>query len=86
MTGARKIRVVPQMSPHVRLLLAIRTQRHWTQQQLADAIGVARTTVSRWERGERDLHPAWLKLVRGLLGNDMDGALRSNHGTSHDQF
>lgn len=67
MTGARKVRSPQGLPPHVRLLLAIRTQRHWSQQQLADEIGVARSTVAAWEGGGREPHPVWLKLIKPLL-------------------
>lgn len=64
----------PRISPpgelapeYVRLLLAIRWARRWTQRQLADALGVHPITVSRWERGQQEPHPGWLQLLRPFL-------------------
>ena len=33
-------------------LYALRNQKGWTQQQLADLLGVTNKTVSKWERNE----------------------------------
>ncbi len=66
MTGARKVQVSPQDKQHVRLIKAIRQERHWSQQRLAQELGVARSTVAAWETGSREPHPAWLKLIRAL--------------------
>lgn len=67
MTGARKVRVESEDKDHVRLIKAIRQQRHWSQRQLAIAIGVRRNTVARWESGESEPHEAWLKIIKPLL-------------------
>ena len=34
------------------LLQAARARRGWSQERLAEEVGVAGNTVSRWERGE----------------------------------
>ena len=57
----------PLLPAHARLVVAIRFQRCWTEEQLADQLGVHPITVSRWERGEREPHPGWITLLRGLL-------------------
>lgn len=36
----------------------------WTQRQLALELGVSATTVSRWENGATEPHPAILTLLR----------------------
>jgi len=38
-------------------VLALRRRLGWTQQQLAVALGVAVTTVARWEQGQRAVTP-----------------------------
>ncbi len=37
----------PATSP----LMRLRTQRHLTQKELADALGVTENTIANWERG-----------------------------------
>jgi transcriptional regulator with XRE-family HTH domain len=66
-TGARKVRPKPGIPRHAQQLLLIRQQRHWTQLDLANALNVSRETISRWERGIKEPHPAWMRLVRNLL-------------------
>jgi Zn-dependent peptidase ImmA (M78 family)/DNA-binding XRE family transcriptional regulator len=48
----------------------------WTQQQLADGVGVSRTTVVAIEKGERRLKPAELIQVAALLGRDVSDFLQ----------
>lgn len=43
-----------------------RDRKHWTQQQLADAVGVSRTTVDAWEN-DRGL-PRNKTVVEDVLG------------------
>jgi DNA-binding transcriptional regulator YiaG len=45
----------------------IRQRLGLTQEAFAEAIGVIPNTVSRWERGERDVSRSVLKLARRLL-------------------
>jgi transcriptional regulator with XRE-family HTH domain len=41
-----------------------RDQHGWSQTQLAEAIGVASMTISRWERGDMEIrHPTMLRLA-----------------------
>jgi transcriptional regulator with XRE-family HTH domain len=56
-----------QDAPHVRLLLAIRTQRNWSQAQLAQHLSLHVNTIANWERGLADPHPMWLQVLRSLL-------------------
>lgn len=45
-------------------LKTLRAALGWSQQRLADELGVARNTVNRWEMGDRKISP----MVRKLLG------------------
>jgi transcriptional regulator with XRE-family HTH domain len=49
-------------------LRAWRKEQGLTQQALAEALGVKKLAVSRWERGERGI-PALLSLALKGLGN-----------------
>jgi transcriptional regulator with XRE-family HTH domain len=44
------------------MLLAIRVERHWSQRQLGQALGVSRRTVIRWEQSETE--PSVLDMAR----------------------
>ena len=44
-----------------------RVYRNLTQAQAAEALGVHRNTVARWERGELGFHPAMRKLVEAWI-------------------
>ena len=45
----------------------LRQERGWSQQALADRLGVNRTTIVRWETGEVKPLPALLKLLEKTL-------------------
>jgi putative transcriptional regulator len=65
---AERVRAPGPDTPfHVRMLLAIRTQRHWTQQDLAMQLGVSVSTIAAWESGRREPHVVWLRTLRVLL-------------------
>ena len=44
----------------------VRRVRGWSQGQLADALGVSQTTISRLEAGERPIRPVLRKLIDQL--------------------
>jgi Zn-dependent peptidase ImmA (M78 family)/DNA-binding XRE family transcriptional regulator len=48
----------------------------WTQQQLADHLGMSRTTIVAIEKGERKLKPAELIQVASLLGRKVSDLLQ----------
>lgn len=47
-------------------LKSLRAALGWSQQRLADEMGVARNTVNRWEMGERRITAMAEKLLRTL--------------------
>ena len=49
------------------LVLRIRKATGWTQEQLAQEIGVSFSTVNSWERGRRTPQPFLLKILLELL-------------------
>jgi Zn-dependent peptidase ImmA (M78 family)/DNA-binding XRE family transcriptional regulator len=53
-----------------------RTARGWTQEQAADALGVARTTMVAIEKGERRLKPEELIRLARLYGRKLSALLR----------
>lgn len=67
-----------QIGPFALLVRHARTQRGLTQEQLADASGVARSTIIRWETGqivEPELHQ--LRAVADVLGILPEDAYRA---------
>jgi len=44
-------------------ILAARQRKGWSQQALADALGVNVRTVQRWESGERNISKPTAKLL-----------------------
>ena len=59
-----------------KLVRSIRKNNGWTQERLAQEMGVSFSTVSSWERGKRKPLPFFLKRLQELLeqaqitGND----------------
>ena len=59
----------------------LRFELNWTQQEVADRLGVTRFTVSRWE-GQEEI-PRMAELALRYLARDLlaeDGTLRSMRG------
>lgn len=52
---------------YARLLLAIRKQRGWTQQQLAQALCVSVRTIQYWESGARSPNVRDMHTLRQML-------------------
>ena len=48
-------------------LLKIREKLKWTQARLADAAGVSRNTIARWERDEVAIGEPAARLIRRIL-------------------
>src|SRR4026207_643141 len=53
-----------------------REGRGWTQQQLSDQLGVARTTIVAVEKGERRVKPKELMAIATLLGRSVSDLLQ----------
>ena len=54
---------------------AARIAAGMTQQQLADALGIAQQSVARWETGEREPRVSPLKRIAAVLGCDVTALL-----------
>lgn len=52
-----------------------REQMRWTQAYLAERCGVAKSTVSMWETGERKPDIIMLKKLAGIFGCSADDLL-----------
>lgn len=48
-----------------------RERRRWTQQELADLVGVSRETVGNWETGQTSPRNRMQRLIE-VLGSDFD--------------
>ena len=57
-------------------LRALREQRNWTQQQLAEAVGVPRSAISRLESAGHSPRLETLHAVARVLGYDVDVRLK----------
>jgi transcriptional regulator with XRE-family HTH domain len=55
-------------------LRSARAEKRWTQQQVADALGITRVAVGQWEKGETQPSTANLLAVCKLLGLDVAAA------------
>jgi transcriptional regulator with XRE-family HTH domain len=65
----RELVEVAGMAPHGGdLIRAMRLRKGWTQEALAEKMGVSRVTVVRWERAERWLDTGQLHTLCYLLG------------------
>ena len=53
-----------------------REARGWTQQQISDRLGMARTTIVAIEKGERRLKPGELVQMASLLGRNVSALLQ----------
>ena len=56
-------------------IAALRQARGMTQQQLADALGIAQQSVARWETGEREPRVSTLRRIAAVLGCDLSALL-----------
>lgn len=52
---------------HVRLMLAVRKQRGWSQAQLAQQLELSRRTIIRYETGQQEPRSSLLPALRSLL-------------------
>ena len=57
-------------------LRALRERRSWTQQQLADAVGVPRSAIARLESAEHSPRLETLHAVARVLGYEVDVRLK----------
>lgn len=57
------------------LIRAARIAAGMTQQQLADALGIAQQSVARWETGEREPRVSTLRRIAAVLGCNLSALL-----------
>jgi len=50
-------------------LIELRVRLSWTQEHLAQELGVSRSTVARWESGQRPIPPMAAMALSWLLVN-----------------
>lgn len=63
------------MSEFYRRLRQLRGERQLTQQELADALGISKSSVNMYERGEREPGLDLLEKIAGFFGVDVDDLL-----------
>src|SRR5687768_14542994 len=65
----------------------LRKSRDWTQEQLAEAAGVSRSTINKIEKGERDHDHSTVQAIARALGvaiGEITGETPESSGLSHD--
>jgi transcriptional regulator with XRE-family HTH domain len=70
------------MEVNVARLKELRRLRAMSQQELADAAGVGRNTISRIERGETGAHGRTLRRVAEILGVDVAELVMKESGNA----
>ena len=65
-------------------LYALRTERGWTQQQLADLLGVTNKTVSKWERNDGYPNIDTLLSLAKLLNVTVDELLKGGNSSNQE--
>jgi DNA-binding transcriptional regulator YiaG len=60
-------------------LRRLRKRLGLTTVQFAQALKVAQATVSRWETGERKIHPAFERLIKLTFGRASRVRAQDNH-------
>ena len=62
------------------VILQLRIQNGWTQEELAEKLCVTRQAVSRWETGETTPNPETLKQLSALFDVSLHAVLRNAFG------
>lgn len=70
--------VPPDAPPYVRNLARERVRRGWSQQALADHIGVARQSIAYWETGQREPGIEQFAAIAQAFGIGLDDLWRDN--------
>jgi transcriptional regulator with XRE-family HTH domain len=68
------------MEVNVQRLKELRRLRAYSQQDLADAAGIGRNTISRIERGETGAHGRTLRRLAGALHVDVAELVKTEKG------
>lgn len=63
-----KVHLEGKIEPGREHLKKLRMQRGYTQQEVADLIGVTKSTISKYENGQRQINKAHLKSLSELYG------------------
>lgn len=66
-------------------LAAARVSAGLTQQELADKIGVSRTSIIKWETGQTPMKPAYFYAVCQVTGFDVNDIILPEASTNSSQ-
>ena len=56
-------------------LAAARVNKGWTQQELADKMGVSRQSIIDWENAKREMRPVYIHAFCAIVGMSEDDIL-----------
>jgi len=66
-------------------LAAVRVNANYTQEKLADELGVSRKMVADWEAGKAEMRPAYLMAICYLTGFSVDDILLPERSAKSEQ-
>ena len=65
------------------ILRLLRSERDMSQQELADSLGISKSSVNMYERGERQPNFETLELIADYFNVDLDYLLGRTEKTTH---
>lgn len=63
-------------------LLELRTENNLTQQQIADKLGIQRSTYTKWETGVSEPSLIFIKMLTEILSTDFNTLLKQDENNA----